>query len=120
MKIRHVATQFQQQRPPTAWVDDPNVPTGPDAPTNLTVKPSINGLYLTWTSSPNDPGCVTGYEISRATTAGGIYSIVTTVDKGGVKYNDMTAAAGTTYYYKIRAVSGTEYSPYTSEVSGKR
>ena len=46
------------------WVDDPNVPTGPDAPTNLTVKASINGLYLTWTASPSDPGCVTGYEIS--------------------------------------------------------
>ena len=101
-------------------MDDPGVPTGPDAPTNLAVTASINGLYLTWTASPGDPGCVTGYEVSRATTAGGIGSTIATVNAGTVKYNDTTATAGTTYYYKVRAVSGTEYSPVTAEVSGKR
>ena len=102
------------------WVDDPNVPSGPDAPSGLTVTPSINGLYLTWTASPNDPGCVTGYEVARATSSGGVFSTVGTVDKGVVKYNDATASTGTTYYYKVRAKAGTEYSPYTSEVSGRR
>ena len=112
------------------WVDDPNAPTGPDAPSGLTVTPSINGLYLTWTASPQDlsavssaqagPGCVTGYEIARATSAGGVYSTVATVDKGVIKYNDTTASASTTYYYKVRAMAGTEFSPYTAEVSGKR
>jgi len=84
------------------------------------VTPSINGLYLTWTTSPNDPGCVTGYEVVRATSSGGVYSNLTTVEKGVVKYNDTSASAGTTYYYKVRAVAGTEYSPYTAVVSGKR
>jgi hypothetical protein len=102
------------------WVDDPNVLTGPDAPTGLTIMPSTSGLYLTWTASPNDPGCVTGYEVARATTAGGVTTTVATVDKGVVKYNDTTAEAGTTYYYKVRAKAGSEYSPYTNEVSGKR
>ena len=102
------------------WVDDPNVPTGPDAPSGLAVTPSINGLYLTWTASPQDPGCVTGYEVARATTSGGVFSTVGTVDKGVVKYNDTTASTGTTYYYKVRAKAGSEYSPYTSEVSGRR
>jgi hypothetical protein len=102
------------------WVDDPNVPTGPDAPTGLTIMPSTTGLYLTWTASPNDPGCVTGYEVARATTSGGVTSTVATVDKGVVKYNDTTPEAGTTYYYNVRAKAGSEYSSYTSEVSGKR
>jgi len=102
------------------WVDDPNVPSGPDAPTNLVVAASINGLYLTWTASPQDPGCVTGYEISRATSAGGVGTTVGTVNGGVLKYNDTSATAGTTYYYKVRAVSGTDYSPYTAEVTGKR
>ncbi len=102
------------------WVDDPNVPAGPDAPTNLSVIPSTSGLYLTWTLSLNDPGCVTGYEIARATSAGGVFSTVGTVEKGVVKYNDTSAAAGTTYYYKVRAAAGTEYSIYTAEASGKR
>ena len=73
-------------------------------------------MYLTWAASPNDPGCVTGYEIDQATTSGGPYTVLTTVNAGVLKYNDTSAAAGTTYYYKIRAVSGTDYSPYTSEV----
>ena len=37
------------------WVDDPNTPSGPDAPTNLAVAASINGLYLTWTHIPKRP-----------------------------------------------------------------
>lgn len=102
------------------WVDDPNVPNGPDAPTNLAVATSINGLYLTWAASPQDPGCVTTYEIYRATSAGGVGSTIGTVNVGTVKYNDTTATAGTTYYYKIRAKAGSEFSPYTAEVPGKR
>jgi len=102
------------------WVDDPNVPTGPDAPTNLTLTPSINGLYLTWKASPNDPGCVTKYEIARATTSGGVFSTIDTVEKGVLKYNDTTAEVGTTYYYKVRAMAGSDPSAYTAEVSGKR
>jgi hypothetical protein len=113
-------TSFKYSILKWTWVDDPNAPTGPDAPMGLSLMPSTSGLYLTWTASAQDPGCVTGYEVSRATSAGGAGSTVATVDKGVVKYNDTTAEAGTTYYYKVRAVSGSEYSAYTSEVSGKR
>jgi hypothetical protein len=102
------------------WVDDPNQPSGPDAPANLQVAASTTGLYLTWTASPNDPGCVTGYEISRSDTSGGTLSVIATVDKGILNYNDTTAVAGTTYYYKLRAKSGTDFSAYTAEASGKR
>lgn len=102
------------------WQDDPNQPSGPDAPTGLAVAPSTTGLYLTWKASPQDPGCVTGYEIARATSSGGVYATLATVDKGVFKYNDTTATVGTTYYYKLLAVSGTDYSPYTAEASGKR
>ena len=102
------------------WVDDPNVPTGPDAPSGLAVTPAINGLYLTWTISPSDPGCVTKYEIARATTSGGVFSTVGTVEKGILKYNDTSAEAGTQYYYKVRAMAGSDPSVYTAEASGKR
>ena len=102
------------------WVDDPNQPSGPDAPTNLAVAASTTGLYLTWTASPQDPGCVTGYEISRSDTSGGTFSVITTADKGVLNYNDTTAVIGTTYYYKLRAKSGTDFSAYTNEASGQR
>jgi len=104
-----------------SWVDSPTDPkSGPDAPTGLSIMPSTTGLYLTWKSSPQDPGCVSGYEIARATSSGGVYTTLATVNSGVLKYNDTTATAGTTYYYKVRAVSGTDYSPYTAEASGKR
>jgi hypothetical protein len=102
------------------WQDDSTVPSGPDAPTGLTVTPSTTGLYLAWTASAQDPGCVTGYEVARATTSGGVLSTVGTVAASVLKYNDTTASAGTTYYYKIRVVAGSEYSPYTAGVSGMR
>ena len=102
------------------WQDDPNTPTGPDAPANLKATAATTGLYLTWTASPQDPGCVTGYEISRSTTSGSSYSVIATVDKSILNYNDTTAVVGTTYYYKLRAKSGTDFSAYTAEASGSR
>ena len=75
-------TDFKYSIVKWTWVDDPNVPTGPDAPSGLTVTPSINGLYSNVDSLAQDPGCVTGYEIARATTSGGVFSTVGTVDKG--------------------------------------
>jgi hypothetical protein len=103
------------------WVDSPDDPQpGPDVPTNLTVQPSIDGLYLTWGASPQDPGCVDGYEVERATSAGGIYSTVKTTDPGVLKFNDTGALPGTTYFYKVRAKGGGEFSPHTAEVSGSR
>ncbi len=102
------------------WVDEPGGDYGPDAPTGLTVTPSTTGLYLAWKPSLQDPGCVTGYELSRSTSAGGVYSVLTTVDQGVLNYNDTTALEGTSYFYKIRAKSGNDFSPYTPEASGKR
>lgn len=102
------------------WVDDPNAPAGPDAPTNFTVTASTTGLYLAWKASPQDPGCVSGYEISRSTSSGSAFAVLTTVANGVLNYNDTIAEVGTTYYYKLRAKSGTDFSPYTAEASGKR
>ncbi len=113
-------TAFKYSIVKWTWQDESTVPSGPDAPTGLTVTPSTTGLYLAWTASAQDPGCVTGYEIARATTSGGVYSTIGTVNKGVVKYNDTSAEVGTMYYYKVRAKAGSEYSPYTAEVSGKR
>jgi len=103
------------------WVDSPDdSQPGPDAPANLTVQPSIDGLYLTWGASPQDPGCVDGYEVERSKGAGGIYTSVKTTDPGVLKFNDTDALPGSTYFYKVRAKSGSSYSPYTAEMSGTR
>jgi len=100
------------------WQDDPNAPANaPDAPTDLKVSSSPMSLTLTWKTSLQDPGCVTGYEISRSTTSGGGYSALGTVEKGILKYEDTAVEAGNTYYYKVRAVGVSGYSEYSNEAS---
>lgn len=103
-----------------AWQDEPNMQSGPDAPPAIRIKPRTSGIIVRWDPSPQDPGCATGYEISRSVTSGGLFTALAKVDSGKTEYKDTTAEAGKTYYYKVRAFSGNEYSPYTSEISGKR
>jgi hypothetical protein len=101
------------------WVDDPADPQpGPDAPTSLTVTPSSDGLNLVWVGLSS--GCVDGFEIERATSAGGVTTILTMTAPDVFTYKDTSALPGITYFYKIRARSGGWYSPYSAEVNGVR
>lgn len=103
------------------WQDDSSDPAPkPNPPRNLNTQKVDTGLKLEWWTSFQDPGCVTGYEISRGDTSGGPYTSIGTVDKGVVEYIDTTVAPGTTYFYVIRAQSGTEYSAYSNEVTATR
>jgi hypothetical protein len=123
---------YTWKRTPTAysiltWVNDPNPPTNaPDMPESISLKIASTGINIFWKAVSQDPGCVTGYQLARSTTAGGPYTTLATVSPGTansigmIKYTDTTAEIGTMYYYSVRAVAGTVYSPYTAEVSGKR
>lgn len=103
------------------WGDDPSDPKGgPEPPTNLTVQPSLDGMLVSWGASPQDPGCVDGYEIESATSSGGIYSLTGSTPAGTLKYNDTKPLPGDTYFYKVRAKAGGEYSDYTTVTSGTR
>jgi len=101
------ATEYKIVR--WSWVDEDTDPKGgPDTPVETQALPSTSGIYLTWNPSPQDPGCVSGYEIERASAAGGPYSPVATVpldEKQTYNYNDTTATAGATWYYRIRSAS---------------
>lgn len=80
------------------WVDSPaDFKGGPDAPLDLKIAHSSNdGLFLAWTASPQDPGCVEGYEVERSSAASGIFSNLATTSSGVVKYNDTSAFTGST------------------------
>jgi hypothetical protein len=105
------------------WQNSPDDPVGgPDAPIQLEgVSDTTGSVMLKWVYSLQDPGCVTGYEVGRATTAGGPYTSVGTVQPGdiskGYTYHDTTGKSGTMYYYAVRAVSAIGDSPYSNEVS---
>ena len=103
------------------WQDSPNDPVGgPDPSKDLSATSSPTGISLGWDASPQDPGCVTGYEIFRSTTAGGPYTTLASVNKGVFKYEDATAESGITYYYRVRALSDLGPSEYSNEAFGKR
>ncbi len=90
---------------------------GPDAPTDFFANVLALEVKLAWRPSLQDPGCVTGYEVSRATVAGGPYTTLTTTGAGIKSFIDTTVVSGTTYYYKVRALSAVANSDYTTEAS---
>lgn len=111
-------TSYQVLRWPwQASANDRN--DGPFAPWRLTAKLEGESVKLNWLLSPQDAGCVTGYEVARATTAGGPYTTLTTVAKSIETYTDDTVQSGNTYYYAVRAISAIANSPYSNEVSAQ-
>jgi streptogramin lyase len=91
----------------------------PGAPADLKLSIEGKGFLLTWKSSPDDPGSVTGYEVARAELASGPFKTVAKVKKGAVKYADKKAKPEIIYYYKVRAVAGKAHSPYSNTVTGE-
>lgn len=57
------------------------------------------------------------YEVHRATTSGGPYSLIATVDASSTSYKDTDVANDTTYHYVLRTVDGSWLSGYSAEVS---
>jgi hypothetical protein len=91
----------------------------PGTPSDLTLKIEGKGFLLTWKASPDDPGSVTGYEIERATMAGGPFKTIARVKMGALKYSDLTAKPENIYFYRVRAVAGKEHSPYSKTFTGE-
>lgn len=77
------------------------------------VSTGLHVVALTWNASTSSG--VTGYQISRGTSASGPFAVLATV--GNVlSYNDTTVVSGTTYYYVIAAVAGSSVGANTSPV----
>ncbi len=76
--------------------------TPPAAPTGLAATPYDGAVDLVWNA--NGEGDLAGYNVYRATTAGGPYSQLNTGLVASASYLDATAVNGTTYYYVVTAV----------------
>ena len=92
----------------------------PGAPKELKLVVVPEGIKLTWKSSAQDPGIVTGYEIFRSDLANGPFDLVGTVQKGELEFLDKSASGEIIYYYKVQAVAGKERSGYSNTVSGEK
>ncbi len=76
--------------------------TAPATPANLRmVSAAPAGITLAWDAVQGDP-TLFGYEVLRASAAGGPYVQIARVTDAG--YTDAGVPSGTTYYYVVRAV----------------
>ena len=77
------------------------LPTTPSAPGNLSGT-AANGtsVNLVWTDNANNE---VGFQIERATAAGGPWTVVGTVSANATGFIDSGLASGTTYYYRVSA-----------------
>lgn len=77
----------------------------PAAPTGLTsiASPGPNRISLSWTAPPSIGAG--GYNVYRATSAGGPYTKVNASPVAVTTYSDTAITAGTRYWYRVRAVA---------------
>ncbi len=86
----------------------------PDPPTGLTIAAPDGTAHaaLSWTASTATG--VAGYNVYRATAAGGPYAKVNATPVVGTSYDDTSATLGADYWYRVRAVA----SGVTPELDG--
>lgn len=86
--------------------------TAPAIPTQIkAIATSYNKVNVSWTDNSTNE---TGFEVYRATSTAGPFTIVTTTGAGVTAITDSTVQAATTYYYKVQAVNlygGSGYDP---------
>lgn len=72
----------------------------PSGPSNVkATRTSSNSIRLTWSREAS----ANGYELFRATSSNGIYSLVSSVSASYSYYTNSRLTTGKTYYYKIRS-----------------
>ncbi|MEJ7735800.1 MAG: LamG-like jellyroll fold domain-containing protein [Chitinophagaceae bacterium] len=104
----------RQQIPNSAFTETVSLPeAAPIAPSGLQATTvSFDKINLQWTDNSSNE---TGFEIVRSTTAGGVFSTITTVGSNIQTFTDNTGIqAQTRYFYKVRAIGAYGESVYSS------
>ncbi|UAY52677.1 fibronectin type III domain-containing protein [Ferruginibacter albus] len=92
--------------------------TTPVRPFNLIAESilSTSQIKLTWSDRSTNE---TGFQIYRATSQTGTYSLVTTTSPGVTTYTNTGLTANTRYYYKVRAINGSTISSNYSNIASE-
>jgi chitodextrinase len=92
----------------------------PEPATNLVAVPvSERSNQLTWSSNPAPAVNESGFEIYRATTSGGPYTLINITAADTASYIDNGLAPNTAYYYLVRAVAETGAAQVSNEAGSK-
>ncbi len=86
----------------------------PTAATNLVITAlSLTSNRLNWSQGTGE----TNFEIYRATTPGGPYTLISMANQNATTYTDNGLDVDATYYYTVRAVNGTGAANKSNEAS---
>ena len=92
-----------------------NEPAAP-RPACLSGVRDSSGSHLTWRAPDNGGSDITGYQILRATTAGGETLLVANTGNSNTTYNDATALPSVPHYsYKVKAINAIDTGPLSNE-----
>lgn len=84
----------------------------PAAPSNVKATPlTYKAVGLTWNDNSNDE---TGFEVYRATSAYGTYTMVGTAAADATSFADTTVLPNTAYYYQVQAINANGGSGYSA------
>lgn len=86
----------------------------PGFPTGLVATADSDSVYLDWNDNPEPD--IAYYNVYRATTAGGPYTLID--DSLTSDYDDTNVVAATTYYYVVTAYAQGDESDYSNEDLG--
>jgi subtilisin family serine protease len=96
------------------WVD-PNAPTAPNAPTNLTATAtSTSAISLAWTDNASNE---TNVSVERATSSTGPFTQIALLGANAVSYSSTGLAEGTAYWYRVEATNAGGTSGYSNVAS---
>ena len=105
---------------PVFQVVDANGSPKPDAAKNLTAFGlSKTSVQLDWSKNPNPGVSETGFEIYRATKAGGPYKLIFITNANVTSYLDNNLPSNAQYFYVVRAVNNTGAAALTNEATAK-
>jgi hypothetical protein len=84
-------------------------------PSDLTaVAASSTAINLEWADNSTNE---TGFEIHRASSSGGSFSLIHTTDADVTTYQNTGLSAATAYYYKVRAINAFGETAFTAEAT---
>lgn len=105
----------KQNIPDNALKDSYTPPAALTAPSGFSaVAASFRQVNLSWADNSSNE---TGFEISRSSSSGGTYNVVSTTAAGVTSWSDNTLNPSTQYFYKIRAINNTSASTLVGPVN---
>lgn len=89
-------------------------PTSPGTAFGTCISLNHDTIVVSWSASSSS--FTDGYQVLRATTNGGPYTVVATLSSSAFSYSDTNVSFSTTYYYVIRATKLLWTSATTAQV----